>query len=153
MKLHGLKELQQQLQKLAAETRPKVLKAAVRAAFKPVLAAAKAKVPVDTGELQAGIALATAHDKSTGTVAAGLLISNRTTALKQARVAASAFGEAQNRGAPDRRWHLTELGTKRARAKPFLRPALDENAAAVVEGLKRELAKRLKRAFKKGGRR
>lgn len=151
MKVQGLKELQKQLRQLAAETQPKLLKAAVRAAFKPVLASAKAKVPVDTGELQAGIALATAEDKKGGIVAAGLLISSNTTALKQARVAAAAFGEAQYRGAPGRRWHLTELGTKHSKAQPFLRPALDENASAVVEGLKRALAQRIKRALKKQG--
>lgn len=151
MKLRGLKELDKQLKQLSAEVRPKVMKSAVRAAFKPVVAAAKAKVPVDTGELQAGIALATAYDKKKGTVAAGIVIASNTTALKQARVAAAAFGEAQYRGSPGRRWHLTELGTKHSKAQPFLRPALDENAAAVLEAFKVQLGKRLKRALKKKG--
>lgn len=148
MKLLGMKELDAQLKRLATETRPKVLRASVRAAFKPVLEAAKSKVPVDTGELRAGIVLATA--KQDQTVAAGLVVAN-TQAHAQARVAAAAFGEAQVKGSPARRWHLTELGTRTQAAQPFMRPAIDENAGVVVDGLKRELAKRIAKALKKGG--
>lgn len=148
MKVQGLKGLQKQLKQLGKETQPKVLRSAVRAAFKPVLEAAKAKVPVDSGELQAGIALATAKTK-TG-VAAGLLISSKTTALKQARVAAAAFGEAQLDGAPGRRWHLTELGTKHSPPQPFLRPAIDENAQTVLAGFIATLKKKIQQALRKG---
>ncbi|PZR07075.1 MAG: hypothetical protein DI536_28890 [Archangium gephyra] len=148
MKIQGLKQLDKQLKHLAEDTRPKVLKAAVRAAFKPVVTAAMAKVPVDTGELRAGITVATGQKDKT--VAAGIVIANNTTAMKQARVAAAAFGEEQLRGAPARRWHLTELGTKTQAAQPFLRPALDENASTVSERLKEELQKRIDKAIKKG---
>lgn len=149
MKIEGLKNLEKQLKALAEESRPKVMRAAVRDAFKPVLESARAKAPVDTGELRAGIVLATARQDNT--VAAGLVIANDTTAHKQARVAAAAFGEAQTGGAPARRWHLTELGTRTQAAQPFLRPALDENAAAVAERLKQAMQKRIQKALKKGG--
>lgn len=149
MKIQGLKELNKQLGQLAADLRPKVLKSAVRAAFKPVLASAQEKVPVDTGELRAGIVIATAQKDTT--VAAGLTIVNNSAALKQGRMAAAAFGQAQGRGDPARRWHLTELGTRNQAAQPFLRPAIDENQDTVVEGLKTELDKRIKKAVKKGG--
>lgn len=151
IKLKGLEGLKKQLQQLGEETQPKVLRSALREAFKPVLEAAQAKVPVDSGELRAGIALATAKTKDGG-VAAGLVISSNTSGLKQARMAAAAFGEAQQDGAPGRRWHLTELGTKHSPAQPFLRPALDENAQAVVDGFAKSLRKKIRRALKRGGR-
>lgn len=149
IKLEGLQGLQQQLKQLSADMQPKVLRSAVRAAFKPVLEAARAKVPVDSGELRAGIALATAKTE-TG-VAAGLLISSKTTGLKQARMAAAAFGEAQADGAPGRRWHFIELGTKHSSAQPFLRPALDEAAQSVTTAFAAAMRKKIAAALKRGG--
>lgn len=149
IQLKGMEGLRQQLEKLSADTQPKVLRSALREAFKPVLAAAQDKVPVDKGELRAGITLATA--KQGEWIAAGLVVSNKTTGLKQARLAAAAFGEAQLDAAPARRWHLTELGTKHSAAQPFLRPALDENAEAVTSRFAEALNKKIRAAAKRGG--
>src|SRR5690625_199781 len=40
-------------------------------------------------------------------------------------------------------WHLVEEGTERARAQPFLRPALQDNVGQVISKLTDELSKAL----------
>jgi HK97 gp10 family phage protein len=46
-------------------------------------------------------------------------------------------------------WHLVELGTERARAEPFLRPALESNIGAARDTFARELDKAIDRILKK----
>ena len=45
-------------------------------------------------------------------------------------------------------WHLIELGTERARAQPFLRPALADNINAVTGKFVDEFSKELDKAMK-----
>lgn len=40
-------------------------------------------------------------------------------------------------------WRLLELGTEKMRARPFLRPALENNSQSVADNLTRELSKAL----------
>ena len=47
------------------------------------------------------------------------------------------------------RWHFAEGGTSTKAARPFLRPALDANAAKVVGELKDELRKAIDRVLKR----
>lgn len=44
-------------------------------------------------------------------------------------------------------WHLIELGTEKARAQPFLRPALESNIGAVTDKFVTELDKELDKAL------
>lgn len=44
-------------------------------------------------------------------------------------------------------WHLIELGTEKARAQPFLRPALDSNIGAVIARFASELDKEIEKAL------
>ena len=44
-------------------------------------------------------------------------------------------------------WHLVELGTERARAQPFLRPAMDSSMAAAIDKFAVELDKELEKAL------
>ena len=149
LKVHGLKELQAQLRALGDELGVKTLAAAARKAFKPVLEAAQAKVPVDSGALRESLRLAVKKSKNGDLgVVVGLRVSKL--AGGQARVAAAAFNEGQIDAIPPaRRWHFIELGTAELAPHPFLRPALDSNAPAVLEALKTELAKGIARALKK----
>lgn len=148
LSIKGLDSLKSQLETIAKETQAKVLKSAMRAAFKRVKESAQAKVPVDTGALRAGIVVAGAQTPSG--YAVGLKVVNNSTAMKQARVAAAAFGEGQSASQPARMWHLIELGNAKKAAQPFLRPAIDENAQGVVDQLGREVTKRVKAAARKG---
>lgn len=44
-------------------------------------------------------------------------------------------------------WHLIELGTERAMAQPFLRPAMESNIGAVIDKFAAELDKELEKAL------
>lgn len=44
-------------------------------------------------------------------------------------------------------WHLVELGTEKARAQPFLRPAMESNIGAVIDKFAAELDKELEKAL------
>ncbi|HAS6095387.1 TPA: HK97-gp10 family putative phage morphogenesis protein [Vibrio vulnificus] len=46
-------------------------------------------------------------------------------------------------------WHLVELGTEKARAQPFLRPALSENVSSVMDKLAKQLDKEITKELAK----
>ncbi len=151
-KVDGFKQLRRQLddmknQALAA----KVLGAAMRKAFAPVLEAARAMVPIDEGLLRESLSLTLRRSKRDDTIQVGLRIGGGVRA-KQAAAAGAAFGSAAD-VPPARRWHFIEFGTANMAAHPFLRPALDSNAARVLELLKSELAAGIVKAARKGGKR
>lgn len=149
-KLQGLDALQSQLISLGAELASKTLAQAARKAFKPVLEAAKALVPVDTGELREAIKLTVKKPKGgDAVVVVGLRIAGSGTAKGITGIAqkyARRFG-AELPAA--RRWHWIELGTANTAAQAFLRPALDQNAEVVLEALKAELVKSIARVLRK----
>lgn len=149
-RVRGLDAVKAQLRALGEELATKAAKGAARAAFKPVLDAAKALAPRDTGALADSLVLASAVTP-TGGAAVGIRIGKGRGAA-QARVAAAAFGEAQiEKLPPARRWHFTEFGTSRQPAHPFLRPAFDASVQTVVDSIAAELKKAIARAIKKGG--
>ena len=148
--IRGIGELNAKLTALGSELAAKALAQAARKAFKPVLDDAKRLVPRDTGALADSLLLAVVR-KNDDTLAVGIKI-GRGRGSKQARIAAAAFGEAQDDGLPPaRRWHFIELGTSRTPAHPYLRPALDANAAEVIELLKKELRVSIEKALAKRG--
>jgi HK97 gp10 family phage protein len=128
--VHGLKDLHRQLRALKDDALGvKLLARAARKAFMPVLEAAIAKVRRRSGELAENIKI-TVKRRPKGedeVVVVGIRIT----------------------GKPASRWHFVELGTSKMAAHPYLRPALDENAPAVIEALKVELAKGIKRVVRK----
>lgn len=151
--LKGLKAVKKQLKSVSKETRAKVLRSAMRDAFKPVLEDAKARAPRDTGALAEGLVIGSAKmktKKGEEGVAVGIVVVNNSTRAKQATMAAAAFGEAQSLGVPPaRRWHFIELGTSKDGARPFLRPALVRGAAGVLAALTEAVSKRVRKALKK----
>ncbi|HEY8355166.1 MAG TPA: HK97-gp10 family putative phage morphogenesis protein [Methylophilaceae bacterium] len=48
-------------------------------------------------------------------------------------------------------WHLIELGTERAKAQPFLQPALQGNIPAVQDMFAKKLDQQIDKIVKKGG--
>lgn len=150
IQVRGMKGLLEQLTRLQADLAAKALAKAGRAAFKPVLDAAKAMAPRDTGALADSLVLKVEKPKGDdGVFRVGIKI-GKGKAAKQAVIAAAAFGEGQSKGLPPaRRWHFIELGTSKLAAHPFLRPALDQNAALVVELLKAQLQAQIFKAVNK----
>lgn len=146
-KLHGLRELQQQLKDLGDTVlASKVLAKAARDAFRPVLEAAKSMVPRDSGALADSLMLATRRNPD-GSVSVGIKI-GRSRRAKQAAIARAVFG-GDAELPPARRWHFVEFGTAHQAAHPFLRPALDTRTGQVLEGLKKHLREGIARAIAK----
>lgn len=140
LKVHGLDALKAQLEELGAEAAGKELARAARKAFEPVLAAAQARAPIDTGLLRDSIKLAVVRPRGgDAVVQVGLRIAPSKGAAKLGRRTISAHW----------RWHFVELGTSKMAAKPFLRPALDGNAQQVLDTLRVELLKGIERALKR----
>lgn len=140
LKLQGLEGLKAQLEELKAEAAAKALRRAARVAFAPVLATAKALVPVDTGLTRDHITIVTQKGGDRDTVVrVGLKIRAFKGAAKLGRKTAS----------PHWRWRFIELGTVKMAAHPFLRPALDQNAQHVLDLLRDELVKGIARAVKR----
>ncbi len=140
MKVEGLRELHDQLEGLGAAMAAKVLAVAARKAFAPVLEDARNRAPVDTGLLRDGIRIRVQRPKAgDAVIRVGLRIMPAKGAKKLGRRTAS----------PHWRWHFVEIGTSKMGAQPFLRPALDSNAAAVVAALKTELAAGIRRALRR----
>lgn len=150
LNVRGLKEVQKQLEQVAAETQAKVLRGAMRDAMQPVLEDAKARVPRDTGATAEGLVLGSAKVNGSSAIAVGIQIVNNSARQKQTNMAAAAFGEAQSKSLPpSRRWHFIELGTAHQAARPFLRPALIRHAAGVVARLAHAVSERVRKALKK----
>lgn len=140
LKLQGLDALKAQLQELKAEAAGKALARAARKAFLPVLAAAQALAPVDTGLLRDSIKITVVRPQGgDAVVQVGLRVAASKGAVKLGRMTISAHW----------RWHFVELGTSKMAAKPFFRPALDQNAQQVLDTLREELVKGLARAVKR----
>lgn len=60
------------------------------------------------------------------------------------------LGSSSNPGGDTWYWRLVEFGTQRSRARPFLRPALMNNAQAVSDALTTEMARELDHLVSKG---
>lgn len=141
IEVSGLKELGQQLNRLEGKVKGKTFRSAVSAAMLPMLQAARANAAAvrDSGALAAAMGRWSRTQR--GLVGAVRVIvfvgpkskSKRGLALWNAR-------HKQER--PARRLqhgHLTEFGTERSRAQPYLRPAFDTTKVAVVQRLKTTL--------------
>ncbi len=140
-KLQGMKELLAQLKGLEANLAAKTLTGAARKAFKPVLDAAKAKAPIDSGLLFQRLRLQVIKPKGGDTIAVvGLRLGK-----KPFRIRKKVKKEARNWA-----WYEHGVPAHGIAPKPFLRPALDERADQVLAIFQKELAKRIERVLAKG---
>lgn len=126
----GDKKLDRQLKRLDSKVRNRIARKAMRKAAKPVLDAAKAAVPVDTGELKKNLVIRS---------------------LKRSRGNKNKFGVrvvAKESSKRDYIAHFIEFGTVNQAARPFLRPALEINKGQVDAILRAEIAAALKEGLK-----
>ena len=149
IKVKGLAELQTFLDQLPAKMEANVLRGALRAGAKPLLAAAKAAAPVGepsetnrnryklyAGALRDSIRISGRIDKRDGKVTASVKAGGKT------KTGADVFYA-----------HMVEFGTKPhvigdgthpgVQAKPFMRPALDAQSQAAVVAAGEYIKKRL----------
>lgn len=158
--LTGLQETLDVFRKLADEigdknARSKVLVPAMKMAMMPVLAAAKALVPVDTGKLNDSLIVyakrPTNKDKKSRYVSSRDAViakvetkpisareekdfkaTKKSLASKGIKVTRKSFFEGRGRFY-DARAIANEFGTAKRAAKPFMRPAMEGQAQTVIE--------------------
>ncbi len=150
--VQGLPELQAQLRELGATMAARVLATAARKAFMPVIEAARARAPTAnestgaTGITKESIKIRVIRPKSGDTVVqVGLRIARSAEAAGLVR---ASRGVVKRRDA-SWRWHFVEFGTVHQAARPFIRPAMDENAQQVIDELKKELVKGINKVLRK----
>lgn len=145
IKVEGFRELRKRAEKLDARLRRKVYGTAVRAGGKILVEAAQAQVPVRTGAVRRSLVHRASSKPSKGlfgvkiTVKGGLKSSERVAHRKGSK------GKPYFPDAVERYYRFLELGTKHHAAKPFLEPALDSKAGAVLNAVKETLAAGIER--------
>lgn len=133
--LTGLTSALAALDKVSDRLRGKVLRKALTAGQKPLIAAARSRAPKRTGLLR----------KSLGSKVKIYRTSNSFVAVTGPRT--SIQGEHKGKKVvPARYAHLVELGTKRASPHPFLVPAAQSSQAAILVAMNRVIAADLARA-------
>lgn len=120
--ISGDKRLQSLLGGLEEKVQKKLVRHALRESAKIVRDAAKVLVPVDTGELRDSLKVQ-AMPRKKNKIGIQVVASDETLnkGLKQAKKSGAAFSGTVFYGA------FVELGTSKMQARPFLRPALDQN--------------------------
>jgi HK97 gp10 family phage protein len=137
--VEGLADLEKNLVKLGAKMGVKLLGQAGRKAMKPVLDAAKEGANVKTGDLRSAMAISTRKGK--GNTAININVgATKSKALK------SQGG--QKLAGVNQKAIAQEYGTKKQKAEPFLRPALEQNVQKVLSIFKSELTARIEKASK-----
>lgn len=177
VQLTGVGDLTQALRELSFELgdkdyKSKVLVPAVRAAMRPVLAAAQSNAPIDTGGLRLTLQVEARRPRSKDrrskyVSATDTVISMVTTApskklqamsegkgLALARKRLTRMAGAEQAGkfaglSSDARAIAQEFGTKKIPAQPFLRTALEQHAQSTVDRLAAALTKRIEQFRKK----
>ena len=129
MRIEGVRKLERKLLKLEPKIGKKVVRQAVRKAAKPILAAAKSNVPVESGELKRNLKIKALKRKKHRF---GVMIG---TGLKW-------FTGDQFYAA------FVEFGTGTRPARPYLRPAFDTKRQSSEQILKTELKNGIKAAAK-----
>lgn len=145
IKIEGFAELRKRAAKLERGLQRRVYGVAVRAGGKVLVDAAKAAVPVRTGATSRSIVHRASSKPSQGLF--GVKVTVRAGEKSSERVA-HRRGNSKKDYQPDaveRYYRFQELGTKHHPAKPFLKPALEGHAGAVLNAVKQALAAGLAR--------
>lgn len=116
IQIKGLRELDMALKRLPEPVAAKVTGNALADGGRVIRDEAKLAVPVDTGALRDSIVVRRARGRA-GQVFVGF------------------------EKPTSRRAHLTEFGTSRASAKPFMRPALEVSRRAALRAIARRMMK------------
>ncbi|MCP4597792.1 HK97-gp10 family putative phage morphogenesis protein [Neptuniibacter sp.] len=142
--IQGLDRLEEQLVDLGGEVGFKSLRFAARKSMAPVLDDAKANARVDTGDMKDSLSIRTRRGKSGDTVVTASVGSFKRSVKNQ-------DGSKRKISKQHHKVMAQEYGVRNIPAQPFLRPALDKNAAVVLGIFRTELSKAIARAIKRAG--
>lgn len=117
-KVDGLSELDRKLSRLDDKLRRKIIREVLKEAAVPIHAAMEAKAPRSQGEAS--------HPKYGGHLADQIIIGKVNTSKEGGQIKVGTTREAF--------WGVfLELGTKKMAARPFARPAFDQNARVTLD--------------------
>ena len=137
VKVDGLAELGMRMKSLSEDVNKKIGRAGVAAGAGLIARAARAKAPVDTGNLRKNI-ITKRIPPGESTLTSEYIVTVRQGKLTQKQRA---------KGLEDAFYgRFVEHGTAKTAAQPFLRPAYDENKMKAVETIKERIAARLAKA-------
>jgi len=121
--VEGLKELNKALKAFPERVERRILRSAVNAGALVVVKTAKQNVPVDKGDLKKGV-------------------------IKRSTKGAKTQGSVKVSVGPSTEVFygmFLEFGTSKIPATPWLRPAVDDNANAVITAIRKRLEKRIEK--------
>ena len=170
VKVQGLSDLGARMKNLSADVSNRISRAATAAGASVIKSAAQSKVPVLTGALKKGIVVKRIPKSETGLTSEHIVTVSTRQMKKYVDKSRAAVTELQGPTQPVTSGGKTyrpkkllarqdsyaslgdfyyarfiEFGTAKMAAKPFLRPAYDENKQKAVEAIKDRIEKRLKK--------
>lgn len=140
VRVEGLRELSDRLEKLDKKVAGQVVRKAAITGARLIRDEAKNRVPVDTGVLKQNIVIKRFRTRGKGNVRYGIglvsskaVYSNTKTNRKKGRVGKSYYQDKAFYG------HMVEFGTRKMKARPFLRPAFESQKEKAVDVVKNTL--------------
>jgi len=144
--VRGIQDFRKAVEELTSDMRRKVVNAAIRAALRPTLNAAKGNSAFRTGVLRAHIGIFKSRIfRGQGGVIGGFVGVRKDSArrVKGTRVQLRVKGQDPYYG------KFLERGTSKMRARPFLKPAGESTWGQVLDIFQAEIAKRIAKANKR----
>jgi len=167
VRVENLDEVLKAMREFTPKLQRKGLTQALRKGMRPVVRAARAKAPVDTGALKKAI-VARVNTKM-GRRVGGAVVQvgirggakeyvdssrNRARVIKRGKhkgiFVPGRVGESYEQGGNQFYFRFLEFGTSKLPARPFLRPALAENAQKTTDIVTAELRKAIERIASTG---
>lgn len=139
MVLTGDKEVLAKLNRFNETVQQRIVKKAVRKGAKWIAQAAKRKAPVVTGLLKKSIGFKVGRARRSKATVIGIIGPRR--GFKK-------IVDGKSRD-PVRYAHLVEKGTSKTGAKPFLRPALEQEKGGAIQEIADEMRKEIERIMTK----
>lgn len=151
VKLDGLQELKAALAEFPKSTARGIQQRVLMKRAQPIVAAAKAKAPVDTGHLRDSIKATTKRPRGHKTPAARAFAAVRGAggSVAQAQAASKAAGSAPAEVfvGPDRapQGSLQEFGTRNHPPHPYMRPAWEMSKRTFLQGIQADMWAEIKK--------
>jgi len=149
-----LDKILKDMRQLAPKLQKKGLTQALRKGMAPVRKSAKAKAPVDTGALKKAITVRTNSKLGRREGGAAVQLGIRGGAKEYANNAQNRregrAGKSYEQGGNQFYFRFLEFGTSKMAARPFLRPALQENISKTTQIVTEELRKAIDRIARTG---
>lgn len=136
----GLRELGEALRGLSADMAGKIARQALAAGAGVARKAIKARVPVDSGNLQAAIVMKRVRGSA---LTEEYVVAVRKGKTRDARAARSGTGKLGKDAFYAR---FQEFGTVKAPAQPFIRPGFEESVPRATQAIAQRLKQRIDKA-------